>query len=396
MTDSPLPGEFGVLYERNFAAVYTFLKNLKVQDPEDICQDVFEIALKKFDHFDPSRSRNAERAWLCTIAWNLVRNEWRGKQRERSGMAMVAYLPSLSHGEYASMPSEQQALAQSLLDGFLDELDEKTRLEFILSKVGGMSSREIARECKDNHNAVQSRLREANRVFTKRFQQDSRRVRLIAEARAQVPAQAQAKVRSALMLSPAWLARENGAIGASGGTSWLSGSIGKMAAAFLTATAITSAVIVAGPKRAESSPEVPRAAEPRSAETPTRPPLPAMEPIDVPPTPPPILPAPSITSITSAPAAKQSPTKEPSPTAKEHLLNARALLEQGRPDEALDILRKNPPPSSANLGFQWRATEVFALCKAGREREAKGRIRVWNAEHPGDFSPAQVADPCSP
>lgn len=393
-----LPGEFGQFYERNFAFVHTLVRNMRLLDPEDMCQDVFLVAHQKYGGFDAKRSAKAERAWLRRIVINLARNKWRKAQRTRAVMAEAERLPNIGHGQYASVGPEQQALARPLLDGFLDALDDTSRIEFILSHVEGMSSREIARRFHVSHNAVQWRLREANRAFSQHFEHDNPRVRLIAAAQANTK-QARVKVRSALLLSPGLLGRAE--VDVAGASSWITRFVGHVSTNAATTVAVTAAVVATTVVIASTEPR----RDVESSATPARTSVPE-----------PKRAAESETSLAQGPAIEVSlppsaidprpprqpppkPAVTPSPTApidrKESLREARELIQRGQPNDALDLLRSQPPPESPNLGFQWRATEVYALCESGREREAKGRIRVWDTEHPGDFTPEQIANPCS-
>ncbi len=104
----------------------------------DLAQEVFLLALRKYDTFNG----DAPRGWLCTLAAHLALNA-----RRRFWFRRKARLVSLRTAEdYTLTPerltSERQELAH--LEACLEQLPERRRLAFILIELKGFPPGEAA------------------------------------------------------------------------------------------------------------------------------------------------------------------------------------------------------------------------------------------------------------
>ncbi|HEX8454913.1 MAG TPA: RNA polymerase sigma factor [Longimicrobium sp.] len=125
-------------------------------DAEDVLQDAFLNALRKYDSL---KDHEKFRAWLFTIITRSFHNHVRRSFWKRfipmSAPEAERTLPTL----YNRDPSVEDRL---LIDGALARLNSGDRTAILLYEVGGFSVREIASMCGDRSlSAVKSRLARA-------------------------------------------------------------------------------------------------------------------------------------------------------------------------------------------------------------------------------------------
>lgn len=83
------------LFHAHVDAVHGYVaRRLGRDDALDVVGEVFEIALRQHDRFDPSIG--SERGWLFGIATNLIRRHWRTEQRHLRALERLAVRPSLA------------------------------------------------------------------------------------------------------------------------------------------------------------------------------------------------------------------------------------------------------------------------------------------------------------
>ncbi|MFQ5899496.1 MAG: RNA polymerase sigma factor [Candidatus Methylomirabilia bacterium] len=130
---------FQLLYDRHHRAVFHFLLRFfgDRQTAEDLLQETF---LRMFAHREEYRARAAFKAWLFTIARNLVFDQLR---RRRPSPERAEALESLA--DPGPTPLEQ-AEAQELreqLQGAVLKLPPTEREVLLLSRFAGLSHEEI-------------------------------------------------------------------------------------------------------------------------------------------------------------------------------------------------------------------------------------------------------------
>lgn len=133
------PGALQQMFRQHVDAVWRTALALGV-DPDaahDIVQDVFMTAHQRMDRFDAERSA---RAWLLGITRNVVRHHHRGTTRYASRLRRVPEPPPPEPPQRELERREAAGLVQE----FIDQLDEKKRVVFVLGFVEGLSAREIA------------------------------------------------------------------------------------------------------------------------------------------------------------------------------------------------------------------------------------------------------------
>jgi RNA polymerase sigma factor (sigma-70 family) len=372
--DPALPPGFTALYVEHYDFLWRCALRMGAPpaELEDIVQDCFIVALRRYEDFDPD-GRGRPSTWLFGILRNVMRNHARARRRR----AVRHELFERSSEESEAPPrGAETVLAGRLLDEFLTTLDDDKRAAFVLGEIEGMTGPELAAALRLNLNTANSRLRAARRAFVEHF--DDREPRRL--ARAHVPhlastrAPAEARRRGLPMLAAAALPRA--------GLGAILGSIGsKTIAGLIFATALAGAGVIVTSAQPDPAPERPtssRASEHdlrASAQSPTTAPTQAT----IPP------PAAELTSEPPSPPPKQT-------TPLERLANARAALRDGKPAKALELVEGRR--FAAALEGRRIAVEVAALCQLDRRELAQARARAFREANADDRIAAELIGVC--
>ena len=152
-----LSAAFEALYQQHFAFVWRVVWRAGVSesDVDDVCQEVFVTAHRRFEDLEPG----AERAFLFGVARRAAANHRRGTQRRRR---KIAALPE---------PCPERALDEQLVDRrqirrlerAIDSLPSQRREVYVLMELEGLSAPEVAASLGCKLNTVYSRLRRARR-----------------------------------------------------------------------------------------------------------------------------------------------------------------------------------------------------------------------------------------
>ncbi len=126
----------------------------------DVVQEVFMTAHRRFEDFD---DRRAVRPWLLGITRNVVRHHHRGASRRDAHLRQV---PSPPPPELPSREVERREAAD-LLQRFLDQLDDKKRIVFVLGHVEGLTVKEIAATLGLKPATVYARAQAAREALTR-------------------------------------------------------------------------------------------------------------------------------------------------------------------------------------------------------------------------------------
>jgi RNA polymerase sigma-70 factor (ECF subfamily) len=160
---------FSAVYGEHFGFVWRSLRALGVPAAatDDAAQDVFIVVHRRLDDYD---ARAPMRAWLFGIARNVARRHRERAQRD-PGLHLV--------GEGRALDDTMQLReAATLVERFLDSLDDDQRAVFVLAQLEGLTAPEIAEALGVNPNTVYSRLRAARvkfeRVVARRAAQERR------------------------------------------------------------------------------------------------------------------------------------------------------------------------------------------------------------------------------
>ncbi|MBL4689525.1 MAG: sigma-70 family RNA polymerase sigma factor [Nannocystaceae bacterium] len=147
------------MYRDHFGLLWSTVHHMGVSDAhrEDVLQEVWLCVFRRMHTLDPTAST---KAWLCSIARNVVLHHHRSGYRQRRKLASLAQLP----GRDSDDPSRQHD-ARSTVRRVLEGMDKDQRSVLVLAQVHGLSGPEIAAGLGIPLNTTYSRLRLARRYI---------------------------------------------------------------------------------------------------------------------------------------------------------------------------------------------------------------------------------------
>lgn len=388
-----LPPEFTKFYVEHYDFLWRCALRLGAPpaEIEDIVQDCFIVALRRFDHFDP-HGRGRPSTWLFGILRNVLRNHARAARRRAARLELLSY----DADDDRSPPHAEAALAGRLLDEFLATLDDDKRAAFVLGEIEGMTGPELAGALKLNLNTANSRLRAARRAFVRHFEagepRRGARAQLGRAAEQRAPAAAYRRGLPAIAAAAGSGAAWGTGLGALG-TKLIAGLIfaaaSAMAVGIVTRTDPSEAPVHAGASEPNTEPATPRASASTLAEAPAHAAASAPAADSAMAAKPPAHPP----SGGAAPKpAPHKPAQSQQPRALERIADARTALLAHDPARALELVEHRRFP--ANLEGRRVALEIAALCQLGRRAEAQQRAQVFRAANPDDPAAAAWVDVC--
>lgn len=163
---SPLPS-FTAIYQNECSYVWNCLRRLGVQarDLEDLVHDVFVIANRRMDDYDPARPI---RPWLYGIAHRVAADDRKSARNRREVLSAEPPEP----GQAASRPDDELHAEQNreLVLAALARLDFKNRVIFVMHDINEHTLAEAASELELPMATLYSRLRVGREQFTKAVQ----------------------------------------------------------------------------------------------------------------------------------------------------------------------------------------------------------------------------------
>jgi RNA polymerase sigma factor (sigma-70 family) len=372
--DSALPPGFTSLYAEHYDFVWRCALRMgaPAAELEDIVQDCFVVALRRYGEFDP-RGRGRPSTWLFGILRNVLRNHARASRRR---VARLELFGRAHETDEQPPQSAEAALAGRLLDEFLATLDEDKRAAFVLAEIEGMTGPELAAALGLNLNTANSRLRAARQAFVQHFEEREPRRLARAQLGCLAMVQAPVAVRVRGLASVGTAAGTNVGLGASVGA--LSSKL--IAGMIFAAGSIAAVAIVASPRTSEAPVHAANEPAPSPPQS-LRPTTHVQAPSEQPPSEPIV-----VTSEPRERAVKAGPTE------LEHLADAWKALQDDEPARALEIVETRR--FSAKLEGRRVALEIAALCQLDRRTQAQQRARAWREANPEDPNAAALVDVC--
>jgi RNA polymerase sigma-70 factor (ECF subfamily) len=148
------PGAFRVLFDRHFADVHRYLRHRTGPDlADDLAAETFVRAFAARGRFRQGDCETA-RAWLFTIATNLMRDEARRGRRRVLALGRLAAEPAPAQTDLVGERDPELAAA-------LGALREEEREVVLLLAWGELSYEEIAQVTGVRPGTVRSRLNRA-------------------------------------------------------------------------------------------------------------------------------------------------------------------------------------------------------------------------------------------
>jgi RNA polymerase sigma-70 factor, ECF subfamily len=127
---------------------------LQAADRDDLTQRVLEVLVRQMPEFEHSGRPGAFRAWLRSIAANLLREFWRRRPAPASASVLDELIdPRSGLSQFWDRQHDRHVL-HSLLESVQPEFAELTWLAFRRLALDGASAREVAAELDTTVNAV--------------------------------------------------------------------------------------------------------------------------------------------------------------------------------------------------------------------------------------------------
>ena len=156
---------FDPLFKSHHAAIYRYCaRRLGGPDAEDAAADVFAVAWRRLDDMPPD---DGERAWLYGVAYRVVANHYRSRDRRSR---LTTRLRDLVGGTGGGVEVNATTDGDSdLVLMALDEMSPTDRELLRLSAWDGLNRAEIAYVLGIKENAVDQRLHRARARLKTRF-----------------------------------------------------------------------------------------------------------------------------------------------------------------------------------------------------------------------------------
>ncbi|GAA4439974.1 sigma-70 family RNA polymerase sigma factor [Bremerella cremea] len=132
-----------------------------VEDLDDVTQEVLAVVFRRFPDFRREPRAGAFRAWLRTITANCLRDHWRKKNRQPTGVggsdfgAVIAELEDPNSGLSAQWNRDHDRhVIQYLLDEVRPAFTDKTWQAFQRFALDGLTADDVSQELGISVNAV--------------------------------------------------------------------------------------------------------------------------------------------------------------------------------------------------------------------------------------------------
>lgn len=374
---APLPSGFADFYRAHHDFVWRCAQRLGGElerdglSADDLVQDCFIVALRRFGDYDPEHPAKAT-TWLFAILRNVLHTRSRTARRQRARHEQLRTSARPRHLDAAR--GTEALLAGRLIDEFLGTLDADKRAVFTLVEIEGMSGAEAARCLQLNPNTASARLRAARAAFRRHFADPERARAGLVELGGE-RASPERRERSLGLIALAGLGTPSVPVQPglpTSGAPWL--STAGLSGLSLVVIGVAGAMLASLPPaeaprpRASSRVELPPLFESSPNDEPA-------SPIDAPPDP-----APAETSEPATVPAKPSAALEARPAPLDELARAREDLLAGDATAALARLEGQTFPPA--LESRRVALELGALCALERPAQARRRAAAWTREHP--------------
>ena len=153
---------FQIYSKRLYRFAFSLLKNR--EDSEGIVQEVFLRVWRKRADIDSTRSF---KSFLFTISYNLIMDELRLRLKQKEYLNSLEKFFDLE--EIDSGHDADYNLMKSQIDSLVDELPEKRKHIYLLSREKGLSHKEIAEKLNISVKTVENQINLALRFLKNRL-----------------------------------------------------------------------------------------------------------------------------------------------------------------------------------------------------------------------------------
>ncbi|MDH5630452.1 MAG: RNA polymerase sigma factor, partial [Gammaproteobacteria bacterium] len=146
---------FDSFMQRHLSVVYQFVRKYRMQDADDICQEVFF----KFWQYAPKLTFTdvSPKSWLFKVAYNLCLDKLKSKQNKLTD----SLEGDTQAQEYVDFGHEARLINEQLNQNkiaLLDQLPERQRTAITLTVYHGLSNKEVAEILEVSVDALESLL----------------------------------------------------------------------------------------------------------------------------------------------------------------------------------------------------------------------------------------------
>jgi len=159
---------FNALYHRYSSKLYGFFWRMLNKDKvaaEDFTQQLFMKIIENKSRFD---SNHKFSTWVYTIASNLVKNEYRRRERQSKRVVMAKHWQKDNSLDF--IENMDAKIWSNRLQKSIENLDEKHRQCFILKHQEGLSIKDISKIIQCPEGTVKSRLHYALKHLSGQFE----------------------------------------------------------------------------------------------------------------------------------------------------------------------------------------------------------------------------------
>lgn len=144
-TSSDDQAAFAELFERHRHGMHAYLlgKTSDAEAASDLLQETFLRAWRRFDELAPLTDAR-QRAWLFTVAGNLVIDGYRARATRHATVAKLAHEGERDGAQRDAADEVALRDELALLGRAIAELPEQQRTILTMTTVGDMTSREVA------------------------------------------------------------------------------------------------------------------------------------------------------------------------------------------------------------------------------------------------------------
>jgi RNA polymerase sigma factor (sigma-70 family) len=127
---------------------------IQAADRDDLTQCVLEVLVRRMPEFEHNGGPGAFRAWLRSIAYNVLREFWRKRQTAESASVLDELSdPHSGLSQFWDREHDRHVL-HNLLESVQPEFAEHTWLAFCRLALDGASAKEVAAELATTVNSV--------------------------------------------------------------------------------------------------------------------------------------------------------------------------------------------------------------------------------------------------
>lgn len=157
---------FDSIYFHFVGKVFNFLRNVSGSDSvaEDLTQEVFIKVWQKREGLDPDQNFEA---WLFVCARNLVLNEFR--RRGQDSEFLRSSKERVHEEDRSTVETIDYHFAEQYMAAIVNEMPPQRRKIFLLSRVYGLSSAEIAGQLGISPRSVENQLYQARKYISRRI-----------------------------------------------------------------------------------------------------------------------------------------------------------------------------------------------------------------------------------